>query len=127
VAKFDRGAKNAMIAFKLQCAPRGPLFSEEQWLVIADRLELSPRELQIVKLVFVDAQERSIAGELGVSAHTIHTQLKRLYRKLGVTSRVELVLRIVGAHLADAHTWPTREADRSEPTVRLHPGARKAA
>jgi DNA-binding NarL/FixJ family response regulator len=111
-----------MIVLKLQCPPRSPLFSDEQWLTIANRLELTRRELQIVKLVFEDAQEQTIAGELGVSVNTIHTQLKRLYRKLCATSRVGLVLLIVGAHLADA-----REVDRSEPTVRLHPGARKAA
>ncbi len=111
-----------MIAFKMECLPRGPLFSEEKWLTIAGRLELSRRELEIVALVFEDAQERSIARELGVSVNTIHTQLKRLYLKLGVTSRVGLVLLIVRAHLADL-----REVDHSAPTVQLHRGARKAA
>jgi len=111
-----------MIAFKLQCPPRGPLFSEEQWLMIADRLELSRRELQIVKLVFEDAEERHIAGQLGVSVNTIHTHLKRLYNKLGVTSRVGLVLEIVRENLTSAHV-----GQHFEPSVGLYPAAGKAA
>jgi len=111
-----------MIAVHRQGPPRGPLFSEEQWLTIADRLELSRRELQICKLVFDDAQERYIAGQLGVTVNTIHTQLKRLYNKLGVTSRVGLVLEIAREYLTSAHA-----GQRSEPSVRLHFGARKAA
>ncbi len=111
-----------MIAFKLQCLQRDPLFSEEQWQTIADRLELPGRALQIVRLVFEDAADPAIAAELAISVNTVHTHLKRLYLKHGVTNRAGLVLLIVRAHLADA-----REVDNSEPTVRLRPAARKAA
>ncbi len=113
----------AMIAFKMHCPPQKPALQRR---TVADgspiACELSRRELQIVRLVFEDAQERSIAGELSVSVNTIHTLLKRLYLKLGVRSRVGLVLRIVRENLADL-----QEAERPEPTVRLHRGARKAA
>ena len=111
-----------MIAFKMECRRSAPLFSDIQWLRIAASMELTRRELEIVRLIFEDEQERSIAKELGVSVNTIHTQLKRLYLKLGVTSRVGLVLRIVREHLADS-----QEAEHPKPTVRLHHGHRKAA
>ena len=115
-----------MIAFKLQFAPRGPLFSEEQWLAIANRLELSPCAFQIVKLVFEDAGAVHRRGAWRLREHDPHA-VGWLYRKLGATSRVGLVLRIVRAHLADAGTWLMREVDRSEPPAWLHPPARKAA
>jgi len=111
-----------MIALKLQCPPRSPLFSDGQWLRIADRLEFSRREIEIVRLVFQDAPDQAIAAELAISVNTVHTHLKRLYSKLGVTSRAGLVLQIVHEHLADL-----QEAEHPTPTVRLHPGARKAA
>jgi len=69
---------------------------ETQWHGLACRLKLSPRELQIVRGVFRDKKERAIAAEYGISAHTVHTHLERLYRKLGVSSRVSLIVRICG-------------------------------
>ena len=111
-----------MIPSHLQCRHFESFFTQGQWLIIAERVELSRRELAIVRLVFEDAQERTIAGELGTSINTVRTQLKRLYWKLGVRSRVGLVLRIVREHLTDS-----QEAEHSEPILRLRHGAREAA
>ena len=69
--------------------------SEEAWELLARDLRLSGRELQCVRHIFEDRKEGAIATELGISAHTIHTHLDRLYHKLGVKSRVELVVRIM--------------------------------
>ena len=104
----------AMIAARLQCRRLQPLFSEGQWLRIADRLEFSRREIEIVRLVFQDAPDQAIAAELAISVNTVHTHLKRLYSKLGVTSRAGLVLQIVHEHLADL-----QEAEHPAPIVRL--------
>jgi DNA-binding NarL/FixJ family response regulator len=99
-----------------------PLFNEKRWRWIADRLELSRRELQIVRLVFEDEQDRAIAGELGVSLNTLRTQFKRLYLKLGVSSRVGLVLQVLGEHLADQ-----QEPTHIGTNALLHLGDRRAA
>lgn len=111
-----------MIAARLPCRRLQPLFSEGQWLKIADRLEFSRREIEVVRLVFQDAPDQAIAAELAISVNTLHTHLKRLYSKLGVTSRAGLILQIVHEHLADL-----QEAEHPTARVRLHPGARKAA
>lgn len=77
---------------------RGPttqaVFSHIAWQRVADSLRLSPRELQIVKCVFDDLKEASIARQLGLSQSSVHTYLRRVYSKCGVDSRVALVLRI---------------------------------
>jgi len=39
---------------------------------------------------------RQIAEQTGLTVATVHTYLKRIYSKLGVHSRVELVARMVG-------------------------------
>jgi len=111
-----------MIAGRLQCRRLQPLFTEGQWLRIADRLEFLRREIEIVRLVFQDAPDQAIAAELAISVNTVHTHLKRLYSKLGVTSRAGLILQIVHEHLADL-----QEAEHPAPIVRLYPGTRKAA
>ena len=82
------------------CDPGVALLSEQAWVAVARRLKLSRRECQILRGVFGDDTEPTIAARLGISPHTVHTHFERLHRKLGVTSRVELVLRIFGEFLA---------------------------
>lgn len=75
-------------------------FSEQAWKEIARSLKLSGRELQIVREVFDDHTEFTIANDLSVSPHTIHTYCERLYHKLAVTDRVKLVLRVMDEFIA---------------------------
>lgn len=70
------------------------ILSPSQWTALGLALRLSPRELQIVQGVFDDEKEAMIADRLGISSHTVHTHLERLYRKLSVRSRTMLVVRI---------------------------------
>jgi DNA-binding CsgD family transcriptional regulator len=85
-------------AVKASCAGSA-IFSEEAWRQLGRSLGLSRRELQSVRGIFDDRKESTIANELGISAHTVHTHMERLRRKLGVVDRVELVLRIVNEFL----------------------------
>ena len=72
------------------------LLSEEQWAETARTLRLSGRELQIVRGVFDNQKETAIAADLGIAPRTVNTHLERLYRKLTVTTRVALVLCVLG-------------------------------
>lgn len=56
------------------------------------RLLLTPREEQVVALVADGMSNREVAGELGLSEHTIKKYLLRIFDKLGISTRVELVL-----------------------------------
>lgn len=69
------------------------LLSDIAWAEIARSLKLSPRELDIVRGVFDNLKEDAIAGNLGVSENTIHTHLHRLFGKLRVTTRTQMVVR----------------------------------
>jgi DNA-binding NarL/FixJ family response regulator len=53
---------------------------------------LTPREEQVVALVAEGLGNREIAGELNLSEHTIKKYLYRIFEKLGISTRVELVL-----------------------------------
>lgn len=76
------------------------VLSDNQWILIANSLKLSPRELQVVQHIFDDNREAVIAEEIGISRHTVHSYLERIYLKLHVASRCELVVRIFHEHLA---------------------------
>ncbi len=76
------------------------LFMDDRaWPLITERLRLSVRESQIARAVFEDRKEAAIATSLGISPHTVRTHMERLYHKLGVQSRVELVVFILGEFL----------------------------
>jgi DNA-binding NarL/FixJ family response regulator len=53
---------------------------------------LTPREEQVVALIADGLSNREAARELGLSENTIKKYLFRIFDKLGVSSRVELVL-----------------------------------
>jgi DNA-binding NarL/FixJ family response regulator len=64
----------------------------------ADGLRLlTKREEEVVRLVAEGMQNREIARELNLSEHTVKNYLFKVFDKLGVSSRVELVLYAVSS------------------------------
>jgi DNA-binding NarL/FixJ family response regulator len=53
---------------------------------------LSPREEQVVALVAEGLSNREVARELQLSEHTVKKYMFRIFDKLGISTRVELVL-----------------------------------
>ena len=71
------------------------LISEVPSLRVVDsggRSLLTPREEQVVALVAEGLGNRQVARELNLSEHTVKKYLFRIFEKLGISSRVELVL-----------------------------------
>lgn len=60
---------------------------------------LSPRELQILRLVATGLGNREIAEQLHLSRYTVEQHIKHIYRKLVVSSRTKAV------HAARARGW----------------------
>lgn len=72
-----------------------------------ERTPLTPRERDVVGRLLSGASTRQIAESTGLTVATVNTYLKRIFAKLGVHSRVELVARVTG----------TRGVIPSEPTA----------
>jgi DNA-binding CsgD family transcriptional regulator len=56
---------------------------------------LSPREVEIARMVAVGSTNRSIASALEISPWTVATHLRRIFGKLGVNSRAAMVAQVV--------------------------------
>ena len=83
------------------------VFVPGEWRSLASCLGLSPRECGIVRAVFDGDSEKRTAERLGLSPHTVHTYLWRVYRKLHVQSREELLVRV----FAEFRALPKRSSN----------------
>ena len=54
-------------------------------------MNLTPREIQILKLIMAELKSEEIAHQLGISLPTVVTHRRHLFLKLGVKSVVGLV------------------------------------
>jgi len=53
---------------------------------------LAKREEEVADLVTAGLSNREVAEKLSISEHTVSNYLFKMYEKLGISSRVELVL-----------------------------------
>lgn len=60
-----------------------------------DAVRLSRRELEIARLVAEGHVNKEIAAMLEISTWTVNTYLRRIFAKLGVTSRAAMVAKLM--------------------------------
>jgi DNA-binding NarL/FixJ family response regulator len=78
---------------------------------------LTPREEQVVALVADGLSNREAAGELGLSEHTVKKYLLRIFDKLGISTRVELVLYAISHGDHRSAEWMPGEGEAGEPGI----------
>jgi DNA-binding NarL/FixJ family response regulator len=59
------------------------------------RSHISPRELEVVRLVVDGRSNDEIGAQLGIGVKTVETHLRRLFERLAVASRTELAARAI--------------------------------
>jgi LuxR family maltose regulon positive regulatory protein len=81
----------AVLPARLAAAKRGAGMARSTVAVAG--AELSEREQTVLRLLSTGLSEREIGQELYLSFNTVHSHVKSLYRKLGVSSRAEALAR----------------------------------
>lgn len=84
-----QAARTLQSALDLAAACGAALESSEEHALS----QLSPRERQVVALTARGLSDANIAARLGIGEETVGSHLRRIFRKLGVRSRVDLATR----------------------------------
>jgi DNA-binding CsgD family transcriptional regulator len=83
------GASSHFVAVTLE-----KLLAREPLDVAAERFRLSPRELQVLRLIMSGLAKREIAARLIIAESTVGEYFKHLYAKIGVRHRSALFARV---------------------------------
>jgi len=73
------------------------LFTDAEWNGLADRFGLSPRQAHIARLICRGCTNEAIAQRLQLSEGTVRVYTDGLYKRMGVQSRLALLVRFVEA------------------------------
>ena len=68
------------------------LISEKQWLYIQRRYHMSPRELEVAKLVCQGFINGEIAKKLNVKSGTVKTHLRSIFGKTRTRNKIAMLL-----------------------------------
>jgi len=74
------------------------IFTSSEWSCLKRRLELSPRQADIARRLLEGAGDKQIAQSLAISVSTVRTHLGRLFSKLRVQDRGELIVHLFREH-----------------------------
>jgi DNA-binding CsgD family transcriptional regulator len=77
---------------------------------------LTPREQSIVELLPTHLSYGQIGSQLYVSVNTVKSNVKSIYRKLGVTTRHEAVAAARALGLISGHAWSVIESPSFDST-----------
>ena len=98
---IPRDAPESEIVTAIEAAASGLIVLHPQWIdaALANRVsvgarieELSPREIEVLRLMAEGASNKTIAWRLNISEHTVKFHVNSIFSKMGVSSRTEAVM-----------------------------------
>jgi len=75
-------------------------FDAAAWAQVVTALGLAPQEARVVERILRGMCDKQIALDLKIGVPTVRTYLTRVFQRLGVDDRVQLILRV----FAEDHT-----------------------
>jgi len=71
------------------------LLDEDRWSYLQKRYHITPRELQVARLVCQGFENKKIARALKMKHGTVKTHLRSIYRRTHVKSKIEMLLKFM--------------------------------
>src|ERR1700722_9324228 len=82
--------------------PARPL-PPDKWQALVKTLQLPPQQIRIVELILRNHCDKQIAARMGLKVPTVRTYLRRIFERLEVGDRLELVLRLFAFSHSQGH------------------------
>ncbi len=76
--------------------PEVSLLDDQQWRHVQRWYGLSPRELQVARLICGGYHNEDVAGNLRIRCGTVKTHLRNIYRRIHVANKIQMLLKFVG-------------------------------
>jgi DNA-binding CsgD family transcriptional regulator len=95
------GARNTMIGVRTRTNRRNAGEKRGTEAAATARSSVTPREIEVLRLLSHGCTYVEVAGRLRMSVHTVASHIKKSYRKLGVHSAAAAVTRAADLHLFD--------------------------
>ena len=74
--------------------PIGKVFTKTEWANLTNHLGLSPKQAEIARQLLEGSSDKQIAQKLGIAIPTVRTYMGRMFAKLDVQDRNELIVNI---------------------------------
>lgn len=74
------------------------------WFQVRQRLGISQREVDILRLLFDGCSEKQVADRLSIAEGTVHAHLTRLHLRLQVCNRAQLLVKVFAALTAPSNS-----------------------
>jgi DNA-binding CsgD family transcriptional regulator len=75
--------------------PKVALLDEKQWSYIQRRYHMSPREVQVAKLVCQGCNNEEVAKDLNIRYGTAKTHIRNIYRRIRVKNKIAMLLKFI--------------------------------
>ena len=112
--------KNINPDHSLYMQPDVALLDEKQWRYVQRRYHISPRELEVAKLVCRGFVNGDVAEKLNVKPGTVKTHLRSIFAKTHAKNRITMLLRFMDDANKFFHKSPDTLSvpivDREKPT-----------
>jgi DNA-binding CsgD family transcriptional regulator len=76
-------------------APEITLFNDDQWRIVREKYHMTPREIEIAKLICRGLSNEDIADSVKIKYGTVKTHIRNIYRRIHVKSKVGMLLRFM--------------------------------
>ena len=105
------------------------LLDDHQWRYVQRWYGLSPRELEVARLICCGYHNDDVAGNLRIRCGTVKTHLRNIYRRIHVTNKIQMLLKFVEQATANCrlsqdcpHVHPKDSSPHTSATPSLQQG-----
>lgn len=95
----SRSGKDNNIDNSLFKQPTVALLDKRQWSYLQKRYHMTPRELQVARLICEGCNNEDIARALKIKHGTVKTHLRNIYRRVCVKNKITMLLKFLDAAL----------------------------